>query len=135
MKRIALFLLIVMLLTGCETYLDETKSGALVGSGLGAGLGAIIGNQTGHAGAGTAIGAGAGLLTGALVGEGIKRSKQSQQSQPTQTVQYPQAAQEPYQSTPQVAAVQTKYCPVCGKTYEESSRFCATDGNELKYLQ
>jgi uncharacterized protein YcfJ len=132
MKRIALFLLIVMVLTGCETYLDETKSGALVGSGLGAGLGAIIGNQTGHAGAGTAIGAGAGALTGALIGEGLKRSKQSQQ---TQTVQYPQAVQESSAQAPQVTAVQTKYCPVCGKTYEESSRFCATDGNELKYLQ
>ncbi|MFC1809863.1 glycine zipper domain-containing protein [Candidatus Omnitrophota bacterium] len=133
MRIIALLLLVMMVFTGCETYLDETKSGALVGGGLGAGLGAIIGNQTGHSGAGTAIGAGAGALTGALVGEGIKRSKQSQQAQ---TVQYPQqAAQEIQAPAPQIAQVQTKYCPVCGKTYAESSRFCENDGTELKYLQ
>jgi len=132
MKRIALFLIILIVVAGCETYLDETKSGALVGSGVGAGLGAIIGNQSGHSGAGTAIGAGAGALTGALIGEGIKRSKQSQQQAPAQAVQYPQ---ETFVPAPQIAEVHTKYCPVCGKTYSEASRFCATDGNELKYLQ
>jgi len=133
MKRIALLLIILIVLVGCETYLDETKSGALVGSGVGAGLGAIIGNQSGHSGAGTAIGAGAGALAGALIGEGIKRSKQSQTQAPAQTVQYQQ--QEAFAPAPQIAEVHTKYCPVCGKTYSEASRFCATDGNELKYLQ
>lgn len=132
MKAVAILLLcmVAFSVTGCETYLDETKSGALAGGGLGAGLGAIIGNQTGHPGAGTAIGAGAGALTGALIGEGIKRSKQSAQQQ--QTVQpVPQATY----VAPQVQEVHTKYCPTCGKTYPESARFCANDGTELKYMQ
>src|SRR3989338_5503614 len=122
MKKIAYFLAVIMLVSGCATSLDETQMGALGGGGLGAGLGAIIGNQTGHAGAGTAIGAGAGALTGALVGEGMRRSKEQTKEEVRQEV-----AQQQYQQTqPVVTSQQTstvagevpvKYNPKTGQTF------------------
>src|SRR5262245_4390829 len=48
--------------------MNNTQSGALVGSGLGAATGAIVGNASGHAGGGALIGAAAGALAGGLVG-------------------------------------------------------------------
>ncbi len=127
-KMLALVLLVVMV-SGCATSLNETQSGALAGTALGAGLGAIIGNQTGHAGAGTAIGAGAGALAGGLIGEGMRRKKTKQ------PVQYQQPAQAYQQPVAQVQTVHTKYCSTCGQTYAESSRFCNDDGTELRYIE
>jgi uncharacterized protein YcfJ len=48
--------------------MNNTQSGALVGSGLGAATGAIIGEASGHAGGGALIGAAAGALAGGLAG-------------------------------------------------------------------
>ena len=52
---------------GCQN-MNNTQSGAVVGTGLGAATGAIIGEASGHAGGGALIGAAAGALGGALVG-------------------------------------------------------------------
>jgi uncharacterized protein YcfJ len=52
---------------GCQN-MNNTQSGALLGTGLGATTGAIIGNASGHAGGGALIGAAAGALAGGLVG-------------------------------------------------------------------
>ena len=127
-KHMSYMLLCVIILSGCETTLNETQSGALAGSALGAGLGAIVGEQTGKAGAGTAIGAGAGALAGALIGEGIRRSHQNQIP-----VSYQQ--QVPYVQAAQVQSVHTKYCPHCGTTYTEETYFCPTDGTELQPIR
>ena len=54
-------------LAGCQN-MNNTQSGALLGTGLGATTGAIIGNASGHAGGGALIGAAAGALAGGLVG-------------------------------------------------------------------
>lgn len=56
-----------LLLAGCQN-MNNTQSGALVGTGLGATAGALIGEASGHAGGGALIGAAAGALSGALVG-------------------------------------------------------------------
>ncbi len=126
-KYISYMVLLVIVLSGCETTLNETQSGALAGSALGAGLGAIIGEQTGKAGAGTAIGAGAGALAGGLIGEGIRRSKQ--------TAQAPVYYEQPAATSSTVQVVHTKFCPTCGRTYPESINFCPDDGTELKAIQ
>ena len=130
-KRILCLALLVMIVSGCETTLNETQTGALAGGGLGAGLGAIIGEQTGHAGAGTAIGAGAGALSGALIGEGIRRSRQQQA---TQVPQYQQTAPV-YQQPANVQEIHTKYNPKTGKTFPESYQYDPEDGAELLYIQ
>jgi uncharacterized protein YcfJ len=54
--------------SGCQN-MNNTQSGALLGTGLGATTGAIIGNASGHAGGGALIGAAAGALAGGLVGD------------------------------------------------------------------
>jgi len=128
MRRVILVLLLVFVVCGCETSLNETQTGALAGSALGAGLGAIIGNQTGHAGAGTAIGAGAGALAGGLIGEGMRRQK-TQQVAP----QYQQTTQAA--AVPQVQPVHTKYNPRTGKTFPDYYKYDPEDGTELLYLQ
>jgi len=130
-KRICAVLLIGVMISGCATSLNETQTGALAGTALGAGLGAIVGESVGKGGAGTAIGAGAGALTGALIGEGMRRSKQSQTATPT----YQQATPMPQQFAPQVQQVHTKFCPTCGKTYPETSKFCSDDGTELRFIE
>ena len=58
---------VAVLMAGCQN-MNNTQSGALVGTGLGAATGAIIGEASGHAGGGALIGAAAGALGGALVG-------------------------------------------------------------------
>jgi uncharacterized protein YcfJ len=132
-KRFIGVLLLVIMVSGCETSLNETQTGALGGSALGAGLGAIIGNQTGHAGAGTAIGAGAGLLAGSLIGEGMRRSKQAQTTQAAPYQQ--QVTPVVQQQSGQVRQVHTRFCPTCGTTYPEDVKYCPKDGTELKYIE
>lgn len=130
-KIVGLLAIIALFVSGCETTLNETQSGALAGSALGAGLGAIIGEQSGKAGAGTAIGAGAGALAGGLIGEGMRR----QRVRNDQPVQYQQPTQYQQTTVPQVQQVNTKFCPTCGKTYPEAYKFCSDDGSELRYIQ
>ena len=56
-----------LMLAGCQN-MNNTQSGALLGTGLGATAGALIGNASGHAGGGALIGAAAGAVTGGLAG-------------------------------------------------------------------
>ncbi|HLJ11215.1 MAG TPA: glycine zipper domain-containing protein, partial [Planctomycetaceae bacterium] len=56
-----------LVLTGCQN-MNNTQSGALLGTGLGATAGALVGSASGHAGGGALIGAAAGAVTGGLVG-------------------------------------------------------------------
>lgn len=53
--------------SGCA-HMNNTQSGALVGSGIGGLGGAIVGNATGNTGAGAVIGALGGGLVGAMAG-------------------------------------------------------------------
>jgi len=132
MRTLAVLIVFSFLATSCATELNETQSGALLGSGLGAGLGAIIGSQSGHTGAGTAIGAGSGLLIGALLGEGIKRqgekvkrelaAEQSYYGQPTTAYT---------QTTGRTQEVHTKYNPRTGQTFPERYKFDPNSGEEL----
>ncbi len=134
MKKMIALLLLMFTAVGCATDINETQSGALLGSGLGAGLGAIIGNQTGHAGAGTAIGAGTGLLAGALMGEGIKRQGEKVRQEVAQDQYYKQ--QPPptqYQGTTQ--EVHTMYNPRTGQTFPSRYKYDPNTGEELLPLQ
>lgn len=134
MKKIICLMLLSVFAAGCATELNETQSGALLGSGLGAGLGAIIGNQTGHAGAGTAIGAGTGLLAGALVGEGIKRQGEKVQQNTAQQQYYTQPPpQQQYQGTTQ--ELHTMYNPRTGQTFPSRYKYDPNTGEELVPLQ
>lgn len=132
MRSIALLLLIGLLFASCATELNETQSGALLGSGLGAGLGAIVGNQTGHAGAGTAIGAGTGLLAGALVGEGMRRQSQKIDQLAAQQQYAPQSAPAPAGRTQEV---HTKYNPRTGETFPDRFQYDPKTGEELLPLR
>lgn len=142
-REIALLILGMFVLAGCETTLNEPATGALGGAAAGAGLGAIIGSQSGHTGAGTAIGAGSGALLGALVGEGIRRSKESAKREIREELQQEQLAQQGYGAYPQqpvapqtgVQEVHTKYNPKTGQTFPERFKFDPVTGDELKYLQ
>ncbi len=142
-KGLALLLLIMVSLTGCETTLNEPAAGALGGAAAGAGLGAIIGSTTGHTGAGTAIGAGSGALLGALVGEGMRRSKESAKREIKEELRREQLASQGYAApqqqafTPQsqVQEVHTKYNPKTGQTFPERFKFDPASGDELKFLQ
>jgi hypothetical protein len=58
---------LVGLFAGCQ-MMNNTQSGALVGSGLGALTGAVIGGEGGHAAGGALIGAAVGGLAGGTVG-------------------------------------------------------------------
>ena len=131
-KKILAVFIVMGMLTGYETSMNETQSGALAGTALGAGLGAIIGSQTGHAGAGTAIGAGAGALAGGLFGEGLRRNREKQTVPPPQ-YQYPAQTYQP--PAPQVQQVHTKFNPRTGETFPESYTYDPKDGTELQYIQ
>lgn len=132
MRLVSLLAMLFIFTTGCATEINETQSGALLGSGLGAGLGAIIGNQTGHAGAGTAIGAGTGLLAGALVGEGMKRQGEKVKREMAQQ-QYAPPQQQAYAGSAQ--AVHTKYNPRTGQTFPDYYKYDPNTGEELLPLQ
>lgn len=138
-KEIAFLFLLMFVVSGCETTLNEPATGALAGGAAGAGLGAIIGSQTGHAGAGTAIGAGSGALLGALVGEGMRRSKESAKREIREEMQQQQYGAYPPQQAPapqgQVQEVHTKYNPKTGQTFPERFKYDPVTGDELKYLQ
>ncbi|MBF0594228.1 MAG: lipoprotein [Candidatus Omnitrophica bacterium] len=71
MKKMALGLLLVLVLTGCT----GTEKGAGIGAVAGAGLGAIIGYQSGHAAEGALIGGAVGAGGGALAGHAMDQEK------------------------------------------------------------
>jgi len=130
-KKICAVMLLLMMVCGCETTLNETQSGALAGTALGAGLGAIIGNPIWHAGAGTAIGAGAGALAGGLIGEGMRRQKTQTSTVPQQY----QQVQPVQQQVTQVQEIHTKYNPRTGETFPETYTYDPKDGTELQYIK
>lgn len=143
MRTIGLVLSVGALLglTGCESMgtaaQSKTTQGTVLGSLLGAGTGAIIGNQTGHAGAGTAIGAGLGALGGGLMGHALEEQDQKIQQQQFPPATAPAAGS----SSSAQAEYGTKFCPVGGETYPNSTykdpniKYCPIHGVELKYKQ
>lgn len=66
-----IFLILALVITGCESMGPKTKTGAVAGGVLGAAAGGIIGYQTGHPLAGAGIGAAVGALGGALIGNAM----------------------------------------------------------------
>lgn len=82
MQRKVLFLVFlsfILIVTGCQSMGEKTKSGALIGGVVGAGAGAIIGHQSGHGGEGAAIGAAVGAISGGLIGNQMDKSDQETQ--------------------------------------------------------
>ncbi len=69
MKRVLLYSLMFLIITGCTT----TQKGAVIGGASGAGLGGIIGHQSGHGGQGAAIGGAVGAVAGGLIGNAMKK--------------------------------------------------------------
>jgi len=154
-KKLAAFLILPLMLSGCatESGLTERETGGLAGAALGAGIGALAGSATGHAGVGTAIGAGAGLLTGAVAGEMARRQKEQtkkelrqemmqQQYQPQYAPQPVTAGTVPVQQQPvytqPVALKQelnTKYNPRTGQTFPSNYTYDPNTGEQLKVLQ
>ncbi len=69
MRRIMAVLMVCgIVLSGCATMGEKTKTGAIAGGVLGAAAGGIIGHQSGHGGEGAAIGAAVGALSGGVIG-------------------------------------------------------------------
>lgn len=71
MKKCGLIFFVIcvsLILFGCESTGQKTKSGALIGAGTGAVVGGIIGHQSGHGLQGAGLGAVLGGLGGALIG-------------------------------------------------------------------
>ena len=69
MKRTIVMLMAVsVVLLGCATMGEKTKTGAIAGGVLGAAAGGIIGHQSGHGGEGAVIGAAIGALSGGFIG-------------------------------------------------------------------
>ena len=66
-----MFLAFALILTGCETMGQKTKTGAVAGGILGAAAGGIIGHQSGHGLEGAGIGAAVGAISGGLVGSSM----------------------------------------------------------------
>ena len=66
-----LFLILALLITGCESMGPKTKTGAVAGGVIGATAGGIIGHQSGHGLEGAGIGAAVGALSGALLGSAM----------------------------------------------------------------
>lgn len=81
-KKIILlaFLSFVLVVSGCESMGQKTKSGALIGGIVGAGAGGIIGHQSGHGVEGAAIGAAVGAISGGLIGNQMDKSDQKAQA-------------------------------------------------------
>ena len=69
-KSVACGLMVAILVSGCETTqnMSKTKKGAAIGAGTGAALGAIIGNQSGNRDRGALIGGVLGALAGGAAG-------------------------------------------------------------------
>ena len=63
-----MFLAFALMLTGCETMGQKTKTGAVAGGIIGATAGGIIGHQSGRGLEGAGIGAVVGAISGGLVG-------------------------------------------------------------------
>lgn len=63
-----IFLSAAVVLAGCETMGQKTKTGAVTGGVIGAATGAIIGHQMGRGAEGAAIGAAVGAISGGLIG-------------------------------------------------------------------
>jgi len=66
-----LFLIVALVITGCESMGPKTKTGAVAGGIIGATAGGIIGHQSGHGLEGAGIGAAVGALSGALLGSAM----------------------------------------------------------------
>jgi len=66
-QDVILLAMLGLVLAGCRN-MNNTQSGAVVGTGVGATAGALIGSATGHAGEGALIGGALGAVTGGLAG-------------------------------------------------------------------
>ncbi len=69
MKRIAMFLIMMVVFAGCTT----SQKGATVGGLTGATIGGIIGHQTGNGVTGAAIGGVVGTVGGMMVGDRMEK--------------------------------------------------------------
>lgn len=70
-KKVLSFLLlgVVLIVTGCASMGEKSKTGAVAGGLVGAIAGGIIGHQSGHGLEGAAIGGAAGVLSGGIIGD------------------------------------------------------------------
>lgn len=142
--------LFALALTGCTT----TQQGAGIGTLIGAGTGAVIGHQSGKTTEGALIGAAAGAAGGALIGDmmetkycpscgaGYTAGVQNCPNDGTPLRFKGQAAassqrqadtSEELHHAQQAEKTMPKFCSSCGKSYPESSKYCAECGTELKY--
>lgn len=77
MKRytfFVLFLVVALVIVGCESMGPKTKTGAVAGGLIGATAGGIIGHQSGHGLEGAGIGAAVGAISGALIGSSMDKT-------------------------------------------------------------
>lgn len=79
-ERLFAGLLIVSSCLGCSN-MNNTQTGAVVGTAGGAALGAIVGKQFGSTGAGAAIGALTGLAAGGLIGNAEDEKEMAESAQ------------------------------------------------------
>lgn len=77
-NSLALFVVMVFVLAGCESAGPKTATGAVTGGLIGATAGSIIGYQSHNTLAGAGIGAVAGAVGGGLIGNAMdKRDKEA----------------------------------------------------------
>jgi outer membrane protein OmpA-like peptidoglycan-associated protein len=94
MKRISIFLCVVLLLAGCAAPETQTKTqkGAMYGAAGGAAAGAIAGQLIGRDTKGTLIGAAIGAAVGGLGGAGVGRMMDNQERDMRQAMAQSEAA-------------------------------------------
>jgi outer membrane protein OmpA-like peptidoglycan-associated protein len=94
MKKISIFLCIVLLLAGCAAPETQTKTqkGAIYGTAGGAAAGAVIGQVIGRDTKGTLIGAAIGAAVGGLGGAGIGKMMDNQERDMRQAMAQSEAA-------------------------------------------
>jgi uncharacterized protein YcfJ len=66
-----LSLAVALVIVGCESMGEKTKTGAVAGGLIGATAGGIIGHQSGHGLEGAGIGAAVGAISGVLIGNAM----------------------------------------------------------------
>lgn len=100
-----LFLIVALVITGCESMGPKTKTGAVAGGVIGATAGGIIGHQSGHGLEGAGIGAAVGALSGALLGSAMDQKDKEAMAVNPNHIPLPKIAEMASSGTPDAVII------------------------------